>query len=91
MEKETFEKACRIYDRIKEIERDQGVASEILRLADKMGSSSLSSEITYRLRDEEFPRLLELEVKRTIEEGLKRFLVSMEAEKQVKERELEIL
>lgn len=91
MEKETFEKAYRIYDRIKEIERNQCVASEILRLADKMESSSLSSEITYKLMGEEFPRLLELEVKRTIEEGLKRFLVSMEAEKQAKEREMEML
>ena len=91
MEIGKLEKACRIYDRIEEIKRNQGVASEILRLADKMGSSSLCSEITYRLRGEEFPRLLELEVKRTIEEGLKSFLLSMEAEKQVKERELELL
>lgn len=56
-----------------------------------MGSSNLSSEITYRLRDDEFARLLEVEVKRTIEEGLKSLLLSLEAKKQINERELELL
>lgn len=91
MEIKKLEKAILIYNKIKDIEGEQSVASEILRMADKMGSSSLSSEITYRLRNDEFTRRLEVEIKRTIEEGLKSLLLSLEAEKQVNERELELL
>ena len=50
MEKETFEKACRIYDRIKEIERNESNISEVQNIMKRMCTKDLLNEISFRIR-----------------------------------------
>lgn len=91
MEKETFEKACRIYDRIKEIERNESNISEMLKIFEHMCTKDLLSEISFRIRGADFLSRTNERIRNTIKEELEKELVNLEAEKAVKEREMEML
>jgi hypothetical protein len=91
MEKETFEKACRIYDRIKEIERNESNISEVLKVMERKCTNDLLNEISYKLRGGDFSSRINERIRNTIKEELEKELVNLEAEKAVKEREMEML
>lgn len=91
MEKETFEKACRIYDRIKEIERYESNISEVLKRFEHVCTKDLLSEISFRISGADFSSRINERIRNTIKEELEKELVNLEAEKSVKEREMEML
>ena len=91
MEKETFEKACRIYDRIKEIERNESNISEVQNIMKRMCTKDLLNEIYFRIRGADFSSRINERIRNTIKEELEKELVNLEAEKAVREREMELL
>lgn len=91
MEKETFEKACRIYDRIKEIERNESNISEVQNIMKRMCTKDLLNEISFRIRGADFSSRINERIRNTIKEELEKELVNLEAEKAVREREMELL
>lgn len=91
MEKETFEKACRIYDRIKEIEIKESNISEVQKIMERMCTKVLLDEMSYKLRGGDFLSRIDERIRNAIKEELEKELVNLEAEKAVKEREMEML
>lgn len=91
MEIEKFEAACIIYDTIQAIERTQSVATNILNLLEKVDLKTLVDEMNYDLPNSDIRIKVETEAKNAIKEELKKWLVSLDTEKSIKESELERL